>query len=295
MSNPQLEAVIAQVNQALSGLEGKSLPELRQTWESLFAGVSVDADCQPLSAGGVDAEWVRAPGVSQTRTILYLHGGGYVLGSVNSHRELLAYLSKAADARVLGLNYRLGPEHPFPAALDDALAAYRWLLEQGTAAADLAIAGDSAGGGLSVATLVALRDCKQPLPAAAALRSPWVDLSCSGATMETRAHLDPIVHKQMTALMGSLYLSGADPTNPLASPIHASLTGLPPLLVQVGGRETLWDDSMRLVANARRDGVDVTLETEEDMIHVWQIFPSRLLEARQAIERIGVFVKRHLR
>ena len=190
----------------------------------------------------------------------------------------------ATEARALGVP-----------TLDDALAAYRWLLEQGTAAADLAIAGDSAGGGLSVATLVALRDCKQPLPAAAAMLSPWVDLSCSGATMETRAHLDPIVHKQMTALMGSLYLSGADPTNPLASPIHASLTGLPPLLVQVGGRETLWDDSMRLVANARRDGVDVTLETEEDMIHVWQIFPSRLLEARQAIERIGVFVKRHLR
>jgi monoterpene epsilon-lactone hydrolase len=266
---------------------------MRAGLEMMVSGLSIDADvsCQPVDAGGVPAEWVVAPGALAERVILYLHGGGYVVGSINTHRDLAARLSRAAAARVLLIAYRLAPEHPHPAAVEDATAAYRWLLANGTSSAQLVIAGDSAGGGLTVATLVALRDAGEPLPAAGVCLSPWVDLEGVGESMTTKAAVDPMVQREGLTKMAAMYLAGQPPRTPLAAPLHADLSGLPPLLIQVGTAETLLDDSTRLAERARKAGVQVTLEPWEDMIHVWQAFAAILPEGRQAIERIGEFVK----
>jgi acetyl esterase/lipase len=242
----------------------------------------------------VAAEWLDAPGARPDRAVLYLHGGGYVLGGVNSHRDMIARLSAAAGARALGIDYRLAPEHPFPAAVEDAVSAYRFLLEQGITPAHLAIAGDSAGGGLTAATLIALRDRKLPLPAAAALLSPWVDLEGSGESMNGGIADDPMVSKDLVAMMAPAYLNGVSAREPLAAPLHADLRGLPPLLIQVGRRELLLDDSTRFAQAARRAGVDVTLEVWPGMIHVWQIFASDLEEGREAIARIGEYLRARL-
>jgi acetyl esterase/lipase len=225
--------------------------------------------------------------------MLYLHGGGYVVGSIATHLGLAGRLSRAAAARVLLLNYRLAPEHPFPAAVEDATAAYRWLLGTGVKPGRIAIAGDSAGGGLTVATLVALRDAGEPLPAAGVCQSPWIDLEGAGESVTTKAHVDPLVHKDMLLKMASWYLAGANPRTPLAAPLYADLQGLPPLLVQVGTAEILLDDATRLADRARAAGVAVTLEPWEGMIHVWQLFASILPEGQQAIDRIGAFVRQH--
>jgi acetyl esterase/lipase len=215
---------------------------------------------------------------------------GYVIGSINTHRDLASRLSLAAAARVLLIDYRLAPEHPFPAAVDDATAAYRWLLSSGADPSHMVIAGDSAGGGLTVATLVALRDAGTPLPAAGVCLSPWVDLECSGESMTTKAAADPMVRRDGLMKMAEWYLAGQPPRTPLAAPLYADLSGLPPLLIQVGTAEVLLDDSTRLAERARKAGVTVTLEPWEDMIHVWQAFAALLPEGRQAIDRIGEFI-----
>jgi acetyl esterase/lipase len=253
-----------------------------------------DATCTPVEAGGRPAEWVAAPGASAERALLYLHGGGYCIGSLNSHRQLAADLSRAAGLRVLLLDYRLAPEHPFPAAVDDAVAAYRFLLDGGLDRRRLAIAGDSAGGGLTAATLLALRDRDLPLPGAAALLSPWLDLTQSGESMESRAAADPMVQRDPLQKMADAYLNGADARTPLASPLFADLRHLPPLLIHVGTAETLLDDSRRFADRARAAGVDATLEVWEDMVHVWHAFAFVLPEARDANARIGEFLRRHL-
>jgi len=252
--------------------------------------VAPDVRRETVNASGVPAEWVVAPGAVAERVILYLHGGGYVVGSINTHRELASRLSRAAGARVLVIDYRLAPEHPHPAALDDCTAAYRWLLSIGAQPSRMVIAGESAGGGLTVATLVVLRDAGLPLPAAGVCLSPWVDLEGIGESMTTKAAVDPMVQADGLRKMAALYLAGQDPRTPLAAPLYANLSGLPPLLIQVGTAETLLDDSTRLAERARKAGVQVTLEPWEDMIHGWHIFASMLPEARQAIDRIGVFV-----
>ncbi len=297
MSQAELNRLIEKIQKEFStwGTDA-TVPYMRQSWERLFTDVRERAPVKrtAVSAGGVEAEWLDAPGARADRVVLYLHGGGYVLGSVNSHRDMIARLSAAASVRALGLNYRLAPESPFPAAVDDAVAAYRWLLEQGIAPGRVAIAGDSAGGGLTAATLLAIRDRALPRPAAGVLLSPWVDLEGTGESMNGGVADDPMVRKELVAAMAPPYLAGADPKTPLASPLHADLRGLPPLLIQVGRREVLLDDSLRLAQKAQRAGVDVTLEVWPGMIHVWQIFASELEEGRDAIERIGVFVKKHL-
>jgi monoterpene epsilon-lactone hydrolase len=252
-----------------------------------------DVHCEPVDAGGVPAEWITTPGVNTERVICYLHGGGYVLGSINTHRELASRLSRAASARVLILDYRLAPENPFPAAVDDSTAAYRWLLSVGVNPARLVIAGESAGGGLTIATLVALRDAGEPLPAAGICLSPWVDLACRGESIVTKAEIDPVVNKDHLLMMSKAYLVDTDPCTLLASPLYADLTGLPPLLIQVGTAECLFDDAMRLADRARAAGVDVTLEPWEDMIHMWHMFAAILPEGQQAIDRIGEFVCQH--
>lgn len=268
-------------------VEAKNMDDMRAIMIETQAPEGVT--CTPVEAGGVSAEWSVAAGVDETKVVLYVHGGGYVMGSAGSHRDVTGRLSKAAGARVLSLNYRLAPEHPFPAPVDDAVAAYRWLLAQGISPGNIAVAGDSAGGGLAIATLLALRDAGEPLPAAGVGISPWVDMEGTGESMTTRAAVDPVVQKEGLLGMAKLYLGDADPKNPLAAPLHADLAGLPPLLLQVGDAETLLDDSTRLAEKARAAGVDVTLKVWDEMPHVWHLFAPILPEGRQAIDEIGSF------
>ena len=270
--------------------------EQRQGMENLtaMAPLPEDVSFTPLEVGGRRAEWVAAPGASEDEVLLYLHGGGYCIGSIATHRMLTAELSRAAGVRVLLLDYRLAPEHPFPAAVDDAVAAYRFLLDSGLDRRRLAIAGDSAGGGLTAATLLALRDKDVPLPAAAALLSPWLDLALSGESMDGKAEADPIVQREPLQRMADAYLGSADARTPLASPLFADLRHLPPLLVHVGTAETLLDDSRRFAERAEAAGVDVTLEVWDDMVHVWHAFGFILPEARDANARIGRFLRQHL-
>ncbi|HEY8149330.1 MAG TPA: alpha/beta hydrolase [Vicinamibacteria bacterium] len=270
------------------------MEETRAGFEQMASLFPVDADIkrEVVSAGGVKAEWVSAPDADAGRAVLYLHGGGYVIGSINTHRSLAARLSRASKARVLVIDYRLAPEHPHPTAVDDSVAAYRWMLTQGLKPARIAVAGDSAGGGLTVATLVAIRDAKLPLPAAGACLSPWVDLEGIGESMTTKAGVDPIVQKAGLLQMAAAYLGGKDARTPLAAPLYADLSGLPPLLIQVGTAETLLDDASRLAERARKAGVMVSYEPWESMIHVWHLFAPMLDEGQQAIDRIGEFVRK---
>ncbi len=293
MSTQQLEPVIRDIA-AVLGNWGPETPmsTIRSDSDKLFCATkfTVGASAEAVNAGGVKAEWITAPGALNDRVILYLHGGGYILGSINSHRDLCERLSRAAKARVLALDYRLAPEHPFPAAVEDAVAAYRWLLKQNISPKHVAIAGDSAGGGLSLATLVALKQAGDPLPACVALMSPWVDLECTGESMTTKDAEDPLVRKPMAAGMAATYLPSGDLRNPLASPLHAALDGLPPLMIHVGSRETLLDDSVRIAAKARKAGVDVQLKQWQGQIHVFQLFASRVDEGEASIHELGAFI-----
>ncbi|HYW03523.1 MAG TPA: alpha/beta hydrolase [Gammaproteobacteria bacterium] len=292
MSNAEIDAV-RELLAARAESRGESLEEMRSGIDALAEVFPTpkDVSLEPVHAGGVPGEWIRAPGAAPERALLYLHGGGYVIGSVTSHRNLMADLSRASGRSALGIDYRLAPEHPFPAAVEDAVAAYRWLLEQGFQPTDIAVAGDSAGGGLALATLVALRDEGISLPGGAACISPWVDLEGIGDSMQANAAIDPMVNREGLLMMADHYLAGSDPHNPLAAPLHADLQGLPPLLIQVGTAETLLDDARRVAERARRDGVSVMLEEWPDMIHVWHIFAPILTDGRRAIERIGAFLR----
>ena len=294
MSQQQLDSLI-QMMKAQPIIESPTIEQQRAGFEQMAAMLPVDADIkrEPVTANGVKSEWVSAPGADAGRAILYLHGGGYMIGSINTHRGLAGRLSRAAKARVLLIDYRLAPEHPFPAAVDDSVAAYRWMLAQGLKPSRIAVAGDSAGGGLTAATLVAIRDAKLPVPAAGALLSPWVDMEGIGESMTTKDAADPMVHKEGLLGMAKAYLGGKDPRTPLAAPLYADLAGLPPLLIQVGTSETLLDDASRLAERAKKAGVNVTYEPWQNMIHVWQIFAPMLDEGQQAIEKIGAFVRKH--
>jgi len=296
MASEQLQAII-QVLRSRPAEEGLTFEEMRANFEqeTSFFQVPADVRCEEVDAGGVPGEWITTPGASTERVILYLHGGGYIIGSVKTHRELVSRLSRAAGARALAINYRLAPEHPFPAAVEDAATAYRWLLANGVEPARIIIAGDSAGGGLTVAALVALRDAGDPLPAAGVCLSPWVDLEGIGKSMTAKAAADPIVQREGLLEMAKAYLGGADPRTPLAAPLYADLTGLPPLLIHVGTAETLLDDATRLAERAGCAGVDVVLEAWEDMIHVWHIFASILPEGQQAVDRVGEFISGRVR
>ena len=290
MASPQLQQALGMFKEMGAQMaEAKDINDMRAIMIEAQAPAGVT--CTPVDAGGVSAEWSAADGADQNKVILYVHGGGYVMGSAGSHRDMTGRLSQAAGARVLSLNYRLAPEHPFPAPVDDAVAAYRWLLGQGIQAANIAIAGDSAGGGLALAALIAIRDAGAPLPAAGIGISPWVDMEGTGESMTTRAAVDPVVQKEGLLGMAKLYLGGADPKDPLAAPLHANLAGLPPLLIQVGDAETLLDDATRITERAQKADVDVTLKIWDEMPHVWHLFAPILPEGQQAIEEIGAFFK----
>jgi len=244
--------------------------------------------------GGLGAEWSSPAKLSgdsaDGNTLLYFHGGGYVIGSSVSHRHLTSRIALAANARVLSVDYALAPENPFPAAVKDGVKAYRWLLDNGHAPERIAIAGDSAGGGLTVATLLAARGEGLPMPAAACLISPWTDLTCASETYKTRAEADPMIEAEGIRAMAGVYLGGANPRDPLASPNFADLAGLPPMLIQVGDDEVLLDDSRILAKRAREAGCDVELEVSDGMIHVWHAFYQMLPEAEEAIERLGAYL-----
>lgn len=290
---------IQKVRQVLAAgpvLEAEATPQqMRDGMNSLLGAAPVPAEAQITAAelGGVPGEWVEMPGAEAQRAVLYLHGGGYVLGSPQTHHALTTKLAQSAGARLFSLDYRLAPEHPFPAAVEDAAAAYRALLDAGFDGSQIAVSGDSAGGGLTVALLLKLRDEGTPLPAAAAPISPWVDLTGDAETLTTLAGRDPIVQREGLLRLAGWYLNGADPRTPLASPLFANLSGLPPLLIQVGSDETLLDDSRNLQKNAEAAGVQSKLEVWDDMIHVWHAFHFMLPEGAAALETIGDFFKEH--
>jgi len=290
-----LRAVIAAFEQASPVLD-KTAVELRALMAPGEGATPppLGTEIVAVRAGDAPAEWVSAPGAGVAGAMLYLHGGGYCIGSLATHRHLVGHLSLAAGLRCLALDYRLAPEHPFPAALDDALAAYRWLLAAGVAPRSLVVAGDSAGGGLALAMLVALRDGGTPLPAAAVCLSPWVDLGLDAETLATNAGIDPLVTRAGLAQMARDYLAGADPRTPLASPLYADLGGLPPLLVHVGGREVLLDDARRLAVRARAAGVAVTLEIWPNAVHCWHVLVPDVPEATRAVARAGDWVRARL-
>ena len=246
---------------------------------------------EKVNCNGLNAEWIYNLDSDPEKVILYLHGGGYVIGNIALYRLLSATLSQKTNARVFLPDYRLAPEHPYPAAVDDTVAAYHWLLEQGYDAKNIIIAGDSAGGGLSLAATLSLRAEGQPLPAGIVCLSPWTDLTMSGESHQSKAKAEAMLLKESLRLWASSYANKADLRNPLISPIFADFAGFPPLLIQVGSEEILLDDSVLLAENAKSAGGDVTLSVYEGMWHVWQTL-GFLPESRAAIEEIGAFVKR---
>jgi acetyl esterase/lipase len=272
-----------------------SVAQMRSDWDAAFAGCMVPVSCRLVSAGGVDGEWIVPADAPPDKAILYLHGGGFRLGSVASHRDLIARIAEASGCRVLAVNYRLAPEHRVPAALEDALTAYAWMSKQGLAPEDIALAGDSAGGNLVLTTMLRLRDRGEALPAAGVLMSPWTDLAASGESFQSRAAADPIHQRSMILALAKGYIGeGGDPLNPLASPLYADLNGLPPLLIHAGDREAVRDDATMLADKAKAAGVDAELKVWDGMIHVFQMFPE-IPQAREAIAAIGAFLRRHLR
>lgn len=290
-----IDNVVAQIR-AVYGKWGRTTPAeiMRRDWDELFRPRAVPMPLHRVDAGGVPGEWISVHAEAPDRAILYLHGGGFRLGSIESHRDLLQRLSKAADARVLAIDYRLCPEHRFPAPLEDALAAYRWMLEQGIPPGRIAFAGDSAGAGLAVATMLAARAQGMALPGAAVLMSAWTDMEATGRSYETRAALDPIHQRPMILALARGYLGTQDPHDPLASPIHGDLHGLSPMLLQCGGRETLADDTVVFAEKARAAGVHVETQIFDEMIHAFQMFAAELPEAVQAIASAGDFLRRHI-
>jgi epsilon-lactone hydrolase len=266
------------------------LDEVGSVWP-----VADDVTLEAVDLDGVPGEWSIVPGSDASRVLMFFHGGGYCSGSILSHRRLVTEAGRAAGARTLAVGYRLAPEHPFPAAIDDALGAWRYLRAHGIAAAQIAVGGDSAGGGLTLALITSLRDAKQELPGCAWLLSPWTDLTMSGGTLATKDAIDPIIHKPYLGELADAYLPpGMDQKDPRVSALYADLRGLPPVLIQVGSSETLLADSTRLAAAAGAAEVLVTLEIWPQMIHAWPMWNAHLKPGRRALQSAGAFIRRNL-
>ncbi len=289
MASEQLGKVIERIKSQPQN-PNASMEQRRAGMERISERVPADVICEKLSAGGVPAEWIAAPAAAADRVILYLHGGGYVIGSINTHRAMISRIARASNARALAIDYRLAPEHPFPAAVDDAIVAYRWLLAEGYKPSKIVISGDSAGGGLTLAALVAIRDAKLPMPAAAVPISPWTDLEGTGESVRTRAAKDVMVTQDNLLSSAKQYYGTHNPKDPLVSPVHADFRGMPPMLIQVGDAEILLDDATRVAERAKAAGVQVQLEVWDEMPHVWHVFAKLLPEGQQAIDKIGKFV-----
>ena len=293
MADPEIAAICAALaaNPRPPGLE-----ERRKRLDALASHHPLPADLriEEEDVGGVPAEWSSTPQADPDRVILFLHGGGYVSGSLVSHRAMVAEAGRLSGARTLALGYRLAPEHPFPAAFEDTMAGYRSLLSQGFDSGRIAIAGDSAGGGLTIAALVSIREAGLPLPACGWCVSPWVDLAGTGDSLDSKAEADPMIQRDYLQELAAAYLHGADPRSPAASPLYADLRGLPPLLIQVGSAETLLDDSVRLARKAGAEDVWVRLEVWPEMIHVWHLFYPQLAAGRRALASAGAFIRAEL-
>lgn len=275
---------------------GKSIPLYRELDELIMKNQKVpkNTEITPVRAGDVAAEWISAPDAKTDSAVLYLHGGAFIMGSPATHREIAARLSATAHAKMLVIDYRLAPEHPFPLALKDSLTAYRWLLDNGYSGKRVCIGGDSAGGGLTLQTLITLRDEGDALPAGAFFLSPQTDwVHFDGESYVTRSAVDPLNTEEMCKFSASLYVSGDDPCSPLLSPVNADLTGLPPLCIHVGDHEILLSDSIRLAERARASGVDIDLKVWPGMWHFFQASARFVPEARRSIDDIGRFVRSH--
>jgi len=297
MSVQELAKLISMMSQGGPNLAAPPA-QARAEFEGLLASVPVapDLKIEAANAGGVTGLWIDAPGARQDRVMLYLHGGGYIAGSANGYRPLVGELGRAAKARALVIDYRLAPEHPFPAAVDDIIASYKSLLDHGTPAKSVVFAGDSAGGGLVVTAMMAVRDSALPLPAAGVSISPWLDLECSGASMKSKAETDLALSRDELLHAGRLYRGATtgDGRGGQLAPLNADLSGLAPLLIQVGSSEILLDDATRLAARAGAADVSTRLEIWPNMPHVWHLFGFMLSEGRDAIQNAGDFLKTHM-
>jgi len=251
--------------------------------------------CERITIDGMEAEWADPPGADKDRVLLYLHGGGWVVGSINAYKKVAGEIANVAGCRALVVDYRLAPEHKFPAALDDCVAAYRWLLSQGYHPENIVIAGDSAGGGLTASTLVALRDAGDPLPAAGMLLCPGTDLTLDGGTFISNARDDVMLNGNIARMWVDMYLGDTDPQDPLASPAFANLKGLPPLYIQIGSRELLLDNARQMAEAAQSYGVPVELEIFDGMFHVWQCFYDMIPEGRDAVDKLGKFCNEQMK
>jgi acetyl esterase/lipase len=270
--------------------------ERRQRLDDIGAvwPVAPDVTLSAVDIDGIPGEWSTVPGSDRSRVVMFFHGGGYCCGSIRSHRRMVTEAGRAAGVRTLAVGYRLAPEHPFPAAFDDALSAWRFLRRQGIAPEHIAVGGDSAGGGLSLALFMELRDAKEQPPACLWLVSPWTDLTMSGPTLATKDALDPLIHKTYLGELAAAYLGATARQDPRVSALFADLTGMPPTLIQVGSAETLLDDSVRLAGKAGATDVRVTLEIWPHMIHAWHLWNARLEPGRQALDSAGTFMRRYL-
>ena len=268
----------------------KRLDDVGSVWP-----VAEDVERAAIDVNGIPGEWSVAPGSDSSRVLMFFHGGGYCSGSIVSHRRLVTEAGRAAGVRTLAIGYRLAPEHPFPAAYDDALTAWRFLRDQNVPAAHIAIGGDSAGAGLTVALITRLRDAHEELPGCAWLISPWTDLTMSGSTVFTKEAVDPLIHKQYLNELADAYLpAGIDRKDPRVSPLYADLNGFPPTLIQVGSAETLLDDATRFAATAGAADVRVTLEIWPHMIHAWPLWNAHLEPGRRALASAGAFIRANL-
>lgn len=272
------------------------LPTMRDLFEEwhLLTREPEGVTYAEVDAGGVPAMWCTPIDGDADRVLVFTHGGGYVVGSMHTHRKLAGHLARAVGCRALVLDYRRAPEHPHPAQVEDAVAAYRWLLAQGIEPGNIATTGDSAGGGLCTSMVLKLRDLGEPLPAAIMPLSPFYDMEATGESLETRLEHDVLVKKEILLGMAGMFLGGGSPTDPLANPLHADLTGLPPVFIQVGDHESLLSDSERFVEKAHSAGVDVKCEVVPEMQHVFHFMAGRCREADDAIQRLAAWVRPHL-
>ena len=297
MASPQAEAakaMIAAFREAMAGTD--SVPSLEEQRDGLSmmgssATLPEGVAVSEAYAGGCRAYWHDPAGCAKDRVVMYVHGGGYMGGSPKTHERLVSHIAKAAGCRALNVDYRLAPEHPHPAAVEDATAAYRWLLAQGYRPEHIAISGDSAGGGLTLATLLSIKQNGLPQPAAAVPLSPWTDMEVSGASFETNAANDLMIQRDATKSTAAMFLGEADPRDPLASPLHGDYRGIAPLYIQVGGDETLLDDSTRVAERARSAGCEVKLDVFPEMQHVFQASVGNMPEATDAVQRMGEWLR----
>lgn len=272
---------------------GRTLEQRRREWEARtrLEVLPQGARFAPVNAGGIASEWMDMPRVARDRVFLFLHGGGYVAGSPRTHRRLAANLSRSTHMRVLMPEYRLAPEHPFPAGVKDALQAYGWLLEQGISEENIVVGGDSAGGGLTLSLLLALREAEAKMPSAAVLLAPWTDLTVSGASYRSNRKFDPIITREGLQEAAAQYAGGRDLADPMMSPLFADLSGLPPLLIHAASDEAMVDDSRKFAERAAGQGVAVTCKVFDGMWHVFHHGGMEIPESRQAIDEIGAYLR----